>query len=32
MAIAVAHQNSNKVYALIESDSDADKGGLFRIE
>lgn len=29
MAIAVSPSNSNKVYALIESDSDADKGGLF---
>ena len=29
MAIAVSPANSNKVYALIESDSDADKGGLF---
>jgi len=29
MAIAVSPVNSNKVYALIESDSNADKGGLF---
>ncbi|MEW2920796.1 glycosyl hydrolase [Muricauda sp. ANG21] len=29
MAIAVSSANSNKVYALIESDSNADKGGLF---
>jgi photosystem II stability/assembly factor-like uncharacterized protein len=29
MAISVSPANSNKVYALIESDSDADKGGLF---
>lgn len=29
MAIAVARSNSNKVYALIESDTDTDKGGLF---
>ncbi|MEN1783548.1 MAG: glycosyl hydrolase [Bacteroidota bacterium] len=29
MAIAVSPANSNTVYALIESDSDADKGGLF---
>ncbi len=29
MAIAVSPANSNKVYALIESDSDKDKGGLF---
>lgn len=29
MAIAVSPANSNKVFALIESDSDADKGGLF---
>ncbi|WP_430428394.1 glycosyl hydrolase [Maribacter litoralis] len=29
MAIAVSPSNSNKVYALIESDSHADKGGLF---
>jgi photosystem II stability/assembly factor-like uncharacterized protein len=29
MAIAVSPSNSNKVYALIESDSNADKGGLF---
>ncbi|MEN8789809.1 MAG: glycosyl hydrolase [Flavobacteriaceae bacterium] len=29
MAIAVSGANSNKVYALIESDSDKDKGGLF---
>ncbi|WP_297793738.1 glycosyl hydrolase [uncultured Eudoraea sp.] len=29
MAIAVSPANSNKVYALIESDSDQDKGGLF---
>ena len=29
MAIAVSPANSDKVYALIESDSDADKGGLF---
>lgn len=29
MAIAVSPANSNKVYALIESDSNADKGGLF---
>ena len=29
MAISVSPSNSNKVYALIESDSNADKGGLF---
>ncbi len=29
MAIAVSPANSNKVFALIESDSNADKGGLF---
>ncbi len=29
MAIAVSPANSEKVYALIESDSNADKGGLF---
>ena len=29
MAIAVAQSNTEKVYALIESDSEADKGGLF---
>lgn len=29
MAIAVSPANSDKVYAVIESDSDADKGGLF---
>jgi len=29
MAIAVSPANSEKVYALIESDSDQDKGGLF---
>ena len=29
MAIAVCRSNSNKVYALIESDSDKDLGGLF---
>ena len=29
MAIAVSPANANKVYALIESDSDKDKGGLF---
>ena len=29
MAIAVSPANSNKVYALIESDSEQDKGGLF---
>jgi len=29
MAIAVSAANSNKVYALVESDSDQDKGGLF---
>lgn len=29
MAIAVSPANSDKVYALIESDSNADKGGLF---
>ena len=29
MAVAVSPANSNKVYALIESDSDKDKGGLF---
>ncbi|ASV30061.1 WD40/YVTN/BNR-like repeat-containing protein [Maribacter cobaltidurans] len=29
MAIAVSPANSNKVYAIIESDSNADKGGLF---
>lgn len=29
MAITVSPANSNKVYALIESDSNEDKGGLF---
>lgn len=29
MAIAVSPANSNKLYAVIESDSNADKGGLF---
>ncbi len=29
MAIAVSQANSNKVYALVESDSNKDKGGLF---
>ena len=29
MAIAVCRSNSNKVYALIESDSNKDLGGLF---
>lgn len=29
MAIAVSPANANKVFALIESDSNADKGGLF---
>lgn len=29
MAIAVSRANSNKVYALIESDSEKRKGGLF---
>ena len=29
MAIAVCRSNSDKVYALIESDSDEEKGGLF---
>ncbi len=29
MAISVSGANSNKVYALIESDSNQDKGGLF---
>ncbi|WP_127020105.1 VPS10 domain-containing protein [Flagellimonas beolgyonensis] len=29
MAIAVSPANSDKVYALIESDSNQDKGGLF---
>ena len=29
MAIAVSSANPDKVYALIESDSNADKGGLF---
>lgn len=29
MAIAVSPANADKVYALIESDSDQDKGGLF---
>uniref|UniRef100_A0A3Q2Y4P2 Enoyl-CoA hydratase, mitochondrial n=1 Tax=Hippocampus comes TaxID=109280 RepID=A0A3Q2Y4P2_HIPCM len=29
MAISVSPVNSNKVFALIESDSDQDKGGLF---
>ncbi|WP_116104974.1 WD40/YVTN/BNR-like repeat-containing protein [Lewinella sp. IMCC34191] len=29
MAIAVAQSNTDKVYALIEGDSNADKGGLF---
>ncbi|MFX0555904.1 WD40/YVTN/BNR-like repeat-containing protein [Maribacter sp. CXY002] len=29
MAITVSPANSNKLYAVIESDSNADKGGLF---
>ena len=29
MAIAVSRANSNKVYALVESDSNQEKGGLF---
>ena len=29
MAISVSRANSNKVYALVESDSDKDLGGLF---
>ncbi|WP_296705652.1 glycosyl hydrolase [Algoriphagus sp.] len=29
MAISVSRANSNKVYALIESDTNKDKGGLF---
>ncbi len=29
MAISVSPANSDKVYALVESDSNADKGGLF---
>lgn len=29
MAIAVSRSNSNKVYALVESDSDKELGGLF---
>ncbi|MDE3742324.1 WD40/YVTN/BNR-like repeat-containing protein [Maribacter polysaccharolyticus] len=29
MAISVSPANSDKVYALVESDSDQDKGGLF---
>ncbi len=29
MAIAVSQANPNKVYALIESDSNQDKGGMF---
>ena len=29
MAIAVSPANSNKVYALVESDTDKDQGGLF---
>jgi photosystem II stability/assembly factor-like uncharacterized protein len=29
MAIAVSRSNSNKVYALVESDSNKDLGGLF---
>ncbi len=32
MAIAVARSNSEKLYALIESDSDREKGGLFMSE
>jgi photosystem II stability/assembly factor-like uncharacterized protein len=32
MAISVSRANSNKVYALIESDSDKDLGGLFASE
>ncbi len=32
MAIAVSAANPQKVYALIESDSNADKGGLFLSE
>ena len=29
MAISVSRANPDKVYALVESDTDADKGGLF---
>lgn len=29
MAVSVCRANSNKVYALVESDSDQEKGGLF---
>jgi photosystem II stability/assembly factor-like uncharacterized protein len=29
MAVSVCRSNSNKVYALIESDSDKEQGGLF---
>jgi photosystem II stability/assembly factor-like uncharacterized protein len=29
MAVSVCQSNSNKVYALVESDSDQEKGGLF---
>ena len=29
MAVAVSPANSNKVYAVVESDSNKDKGGLF---
>lgn len=29
MAVSVCPSNSNKVYALVESDSDQEKGGLF---
>jgi photosystem II stability/assembly factor-like uncharacterized protein len=29
MAVSVSPANSNKVYAVVESDSDKDKGGLF---
>lgn len=32
MAVAVAPSNSNKVYALIESDSEKEMGGLFLSE
>jgi photosystem II stability/assembly factor-like uncharacterized protein len=32
MSIAVARSNSDKLYALIESDSDNEKGGLFMSE
>jgi photosystem II stability/assembly factor-like uncharacterized protein len=32
MSIAVARSNSEKLYALIESDSDNEKGGLFASE